>query len=242
MTDVKVRMAKEGPFEVNQELAGLVPMAVESEQTALTMDIQENDQQDAIVLWQGKVVDGRCRQQALVTLGKHILYKELDDTLTEEEVAVFVKSVNTRRSLTVTQKAMSASRSKLAKRDTRANLIIAKSWAIGKNMFADAMYIWRQDEGIGQALFDGLAVEIIDDKGRQTTSSAVTAVRNHLKRLEEQVPREDDYDWDANTLIASQVGRDWFYETIKRVKGNSQEVNKLLAELANLKYPLSDDS
>lgn len=237
MTDTRVRMVKDGAFPVNQALAGLVPMAVEAEQVALTEDIQANDQRDPIVLWRGQVVDGRCRQQSLVTLGKVILYKELGDELTEDEVAVFVKSVNTRRSLTSTQKAMSASKSKLSGRDKRPNVTIAKAWAIGKHMFSDAKYIWTQDTAIAEALFNGLSVGIVDDKGRATTSSAVTAVRNHLKRLEEQVPTaEEDYDWDANSYITTQAGKDWFYETISKVKGNNQAINKLIGELANHKF------
>jgi len=237
MTDTRVRMANEGPFPVNQDLAGLVPMAVEAEQIALTEDIKANDQHDPIILWKGKVVDGRCRQQALVTLGKMILYKELADTLSEDEVAIFVKSVNTRRSLTATQKAMSASKSKLNGRDKRPNTVIAKAWAIGKNMFSDAKYIWQQDTKLAEALFNGLSVDIVDDKGRATTSTAVTAVRNHLKRLEEAVPAlADDYDWDANTYITTQAGKDWFFLQMTDTKGNNQAVNKLIAELANYKF------
>ena len=242
MTNTQVRNVKDGAFPVNQELAGLVPMAVEAEQVALTADIQANDQQDPIILWQGQVVDGRCRQQALVSLGKVILYKEMDNKLTEDEVAIFVKSVNTRRSLTATQKAMSATKSKINGRDKRPNTVIAKSWAIGKNMFSDAKYIWTQDEKVATALFNGLSVDIIDDKERATTSTAVTAVRNHLKRLEEQIPTlVEEYDWDANSYIQTQVGKDWFYEQVKKVKGDNQQINKLIAELANFKFHANDD-
>lgn len=237
MTNTQVRMVKDGAFPVNQDLAGLVPMATEAEQVALTADIQANDQRDPIVLWRGQVIDGRCRQQALVALGKIILFKEMDDKLTEAEVAIFVKSVNTRRSLTATQKAMSASKSKLNGRDTRANPVIAKSWAIGETMFKASMYIWKQDNVVAEALFNGLSVEIVDDKGRATTSTAVTAVRNHLKRLEEAVPALDsEYDWDANTYITTQVGKDWFYDQVSKTKGNNSATNKLIAELANYKF------
>jgi len=237
MTDEKIRLKNEGPFEVNEKLAGLVPMAIPAEQEALTQDILENEQTDAIILWRGRVVDGRCRQQALVTLGKHIMYKELDSELTEQEVAIFVKSVNTRRSLTLTQKAMSAARSKLLGTDTRANLTIAKSWAVGKDMFQNAKYIWETREDLAKDLFDGKGVNIVDAKGNATTSTKVMAVYAHLKRVAEQVATIDEgYGWDANSYIETQVGKDWFYKTIAEVKGDSSSTNKLIAELANFKF------
>ena len=235
--EMKIRDIKDGPFEIH-DLAALVPMATEVEQIALTEDIKENGQRDAIVLWRGKVVDGRCRQKALVTLGRHIMYKELDDSLTEDEVAIFVKSVNTRRNLTITQKAMSAAKSKLEGRDKRANPIIAKSWTIGLELFKNAKYIWEHNKSMAQDLFDGKAVNIIDAKGNATTSSKVTAVYAYLRRLAEAVAEveEETYGWDANSYIKTQAGKEWFYATIQSIKDKDIDVNMLIAELANYKF------
>ena len=39
MIEIKVRQISDGPFEINEKLAGLVPMAIIEEQVALTSDI-----------------------------------------------------------------------------------------------------------------------------------------------------------------------------------------------------------
>jgi len=235
--NIKVRMHKDGAFPINTKLAGLVPMAIEAEQAALTQDIKDNEQRDPIVLWKGEVVDGRCRQQALITLNKPIIYKELDDSVTEDEVAVFVKSINVRRNLTITQKAMSAAKSKITGRDNRSNYVIAKSWAIGEKLVQNAKYIWVQNTTIANDLFNGKAVYIINDKGIETTSTKVTAIYAYLKRLEEKVTdTSDTYGWSATSYIDTQAGKDWFYKTIAIVKGNNSETHKLIAELANYKF------
>ena len=54
-------------------LAGIVALADEAEQTALTEDIRANGLQDTIVLWNGEVVDGRCRLKAWQIIGLEAL-------------------------------------------------------------------------------------------------------------------------------------------------------------------------
>ena len=237
---VKTRTYDEGTFEVH-ELAALVPMATEVEQTALTHNIRNNGQREPIIIWQNRIVDGRCRQLALTMLHFPVMYKELDSELTEAEVATYVKSVNTRRNLTITQKAMSGAISKVDKRDTRAIPAIAKSWAVSKALMENAMYIYRQDTTIATALFDGASVDIIDDKGRTTTSSKVSAVYAHLKRLEEVVPKvPTEYGYNVNALIDTQAGKDWFYEQLKIRKQNSltndTNICMHIGNLANLMF------
>ena len=137
MTETKVRKPSEGPLPINEKLAGIVPMALPAEQAALTNDLMNSGQKDPIVLWKGEVVDGRCRQKALVTIGKEILYRELDSSLTEEEVKVFVKSVNIRRNLTTTQKIISACRESMVP-GSASIVAIAKSWGIGDKTLKNA--------------------------------------------------------------------------------------------------------
>ena len=49
------------------EYAGLVPMASEKEQVALTIDIKANGLREPILLWRGEVVDGRCRMKSCLS-------------------------------------------------------------------------------------------------------------------------------------------------------------------------------
>lgn len=234
---ILTRLSKDGYFEVNDELAGIVPMASSSEQAALASDIYENGQREPIVLWHGEVVDGRCRMKALKANSMNTMYKELDDELTEEEVKIFVKSVNTRRNLTTTQKVMIAAFESM-KSNSKSVAVIAKSWGLGKGSVDNARYIIKQDEKIANALFDGKSVEIVNKKGEEVTSNKVTAVYAYLKKLEENVvPPEDEHAWSANGYIKTQLGREWFYSEMRRLKlKENVEAQKVLAELANYKF------
>lgn len=236
MTDIKVRVVSEGGFPVNEELAGLVPMATDVEQAVLTADIEENEQRDPIILWQGKVVDGRCRQKALTTLGKHILYRELASTLSEDEVRIFVKSVNTRRNLTQTQKIMSACRESL-KPTSKSIVKVAKSWGIGEQTLKMARYIAKERPQYVQPLFDGEAITIVNKNGVEILSNKVTAIYASIKRIDEMVKEDTEYAWKEDAYIQTQAGKEWYYEQIKLIDVvGSVKTQMLVAELANYKF------
>ena len=237
MTEVKVRMSNEGAFPVNEELAGLVPMAIESEQAVLTQDIKANGQRDPIVLWKGEVVDGRCRQLALTTLGNHILYKELDSNLTENEVRVFVKSVNTRRNLTTTQKIMTACRESLRPSNGKSVGAIAKEWGIGYVILNNARYIAKHKPELVDPLFNGNTVEITDKHGNKVHTNKVTAVYSWLKKNEELVKEDTTYGWKPDANIKTQAGKEWYYETMANCGCQDNViVSMLMTELANYKF------
>ena len=241
MTQVKTRLSNEGPFPINQKLAGLVPMANEAEQAVLTADIKENEQQDPIVLWRGEVVDGRCRQKALTMLNKHILYRELDDNLTEDEVRVFVKSVNTRRNLTTTQKVMSACKESLREGETRPLQVIAKAWGISKEILVNARFIAKERPGMAELLFNGKSVEIIDNSGNAKLTNKITTIYAYLKKLSEAVQEDTQHAWQADTYVKTQVGKEWYYDQVASMDSQSDKIRlrMLVAELANYKFAAS---
>ena len=238
MYEVKIRLNKEGAFPVNEKLAGLVPMASDAEQAVLTADIRDNEQRDPIVLWRGEVVDGRCRQKALTTLGKHILYKELDDALTENDVKIFVKSVNTRRNLTPTQKVMIACRESLQPNSTRALALIAKSWGISRDILGNARFIAKENPDMAETLFNGGSVEIIDTNGKAKLTNKVTTIYAYLKKLAEAVVEDTQHAWQEDTYIKTQAGKEWYYSEVKRlgVKPEDIQFRMVVAELANYKF------
>lgn len=242
MYEVKIRLNKDGAFPVNEKLAGLVPMASDAEQAVLTADIRDNEQRDAIVLWRGEVVDGRCRQKALTTLGKHILYKELDDALTENDVKIFVKSVNTRRNLTPTQKVMIACRESLQPNSTRALALIAKSWGISKEILGNARFIVREKPEWEEVLFNGGSVKIIDSQGNPKLTNKVTTIYAYLKKLAEAVEEDSQHAWQEDTYIKTQAGKEWYYEKAPLVDSQTDKVQlkMLIAELANYKFTIGD--
>ena len=235
MNEVKVRLSKDGAFPVNESLAGLVPMASDAEQAVLMADIRDNEQRDAIVLWRGEVVDGRCRQKALTTLGKHILYKELDNSLTEDEVKIFVKSVNTRRNLTPTQKVMIACRESMHPSSTKALAAIAKSWGISKEILGNARFIVKEKPEWEEALFNGGAVAVIDKNGAEKYTNKVTTIYAYLKRLSEAVEEDDIHAWKEDSYIKTQAGKEWYYEQVANME-QTVKTKMLIAELANYKF------
>ena len=222
-------------FHIDEELAGIVPMAVPSEQEALTTNIMENGLKEPVVLYLGKVVDGRCRIKACLAAGVAIRARDLDDQLTREEVAVYVKSVNTRRNLSTAQKIMVASKESLSP-GSASMTDIAKSWAISRGILGMANYVSKHEPDFIEPLFNGLTVDIIDAKGNKATTNKISAIYAYVKRENEDVDEAPSYNWNANSHINTQIGKDWFYDF--KEKNNVTNINVLmeLAERANDKF------
>ena len=238
INEVKVRMPQDGKFEINDELAGLVPMALPDEQAALTADIEANGQREPIVLWKGKIVDGRCRYKALTTLSRPTLYKELDAALLKEDVAIFVKSVNTRRNLTNTQKAIIAARESL-KPNSKSISAIARSWGIGERLVKNAKFIIKKDQTIADNLFNGKSVPIKDKLDNELQSNKITTIYAHLKREDENSAYIQDKDkaWSDTSIVKTQAGKEYFLDLVAKYNIKDYELIYSLAELANYKYP-----
>jgi len=237
---LNVKLLKVGDkLPVNQDMAGLVPMASEREQSALTDDISNNGLKEPIVLWRGEIVDGRCRQLACTISNTAIMARELDNELTENEVRIFVKSVNTRRNLTLTQKVMSACRESIV--GGSGSLIkISKSWGISTVLLNNARYITKNNPEFSESLFNGYSVPIVNSRGEGVKSNKVSSVYAFIKRENESVKRDDQYGWSPCDAIKTQAGKEWFYREIDLMRQEGEiraEVN--FSELANYKYPLN---
>ncbi len=235
MTETKIRYKEEGAFPINEELAGLVPMAVESEQVVLTEDIKANQQRDPIVLWKGKVIDGRCRMKALIALGHNILYKELDSKLTVEEVEVFVKSVNTRRNLTPTQKTMSACRASLKPNSPKV-LTVAKSWGVSAGLLKNARFISKHRPEFIEPLFNGLSVDIISAEGFEVQSNKVSTIYAAVMREMQDAKENEEHAWSEDSSIKTQIGKEWYYGFVSKHKIEDVATRVALVELANYKF------
>ena len=197
---------------INEKLAGIVPMALPSEQAALTEDILKNGLREPVVLWHGEIVDGRCRQKACILAGKPIMAKDLDDNLTEEEVAIFVKSVNTRRNLTLTQKIIVGCKESMNPTNTKTVAEIAKSWGVAETSIKNAKFIAKERPDLIEPLFNGLSVPIVDKYNKGVLSNKITAVYAHVKREKENITMIEEHGWNEESLIKTQVGKDWFYD------------------------------
>jgi ParB-like chromosome segregation protein Spo0J len=222
-------------FPINHKLAGIVPMAIPAEQEALAISIKERGLEVPVMLYKGEICDGRCRQLACKAAGVAVRATELDDELTEEEVALWVKVANTRRNLTMAQKIMVASKESL-KEGSKSLTDIAKSWAISRRILTMANYISKARPEFIEPLFDGHTVPIIDAKGNHTQTNKVSAIHAHIKREEEDVTETPSYAWNADSCIHSQRAKDWFYEFIKTTGTKNIDVLMELANRANDKF------
>lgn len=233
-------------YPINEEMAGLVPMALEVEQIALTEDIKQNGLREPIVLWRGEIVDGRCRQKACVAVGQSIHVKELDSNLSKEDVRGIVKSLNTRRNLTTTQKVISACKQTLNPNHTLSIENTAKSWGISKRLLDNARYISKHRPEIIEPLFGGESVAIVDKHGRHIDSNKVSAVYAWAKRWNESNQglniQEQDYGFKINSYVKTQHGKEWLSEAIELADAkNNPVVTMYLMDLANLKFSMPVD-
>lgn len=230
-------------YEIH-ELAGIVALAGEAEQMALTEDVRTNGLQEDIVLWDDgtgeKVVDGRCRQIACVATGTRITTRTLSSTLSYDDVAKVVKSLNTRRNLTDTQKVMSALKQYESTGGKQGE--IAKQWAIGHRTLQNAVYISKHRPEYIDPLFDGKSIRIYDStKGITVTTNKVTGIAKLIKTSEEAGITEDTsnrVEWNANAHIKTEAGKDWYYTsiTLDNVHADNIATRMKYAELANYKF------
>lgn len=89
----------------HHEIADMFPMMSEEEYSGLLMDIGEFGLRHPVVLYEGKVLDGRNRQRACEDLGKRVRYKEYGGI----DPLSYVLSENLhRRHLSESQRAMVA--------------------------------------------------------------------------------------------------------------------------------------
>lgn len=225
-------------YEINEEMAGLVPLAGTREQNALNIDVAENGLNLPIVLWQGKIVDGRCRQKACIEAGIEISTTSLPWDMTEEEVEAKVKSLNTRRNLTITQKSMSAMRQQ--SRNGGVTKAVAERWSITEQSLKNAKYIRKYRPDMIQALFDGESVEIIDKNGDSTTTCKLSPICSFIKWQLEILTLEVDssevVEWKEDGQIKTQAGKDWYYGMVKELGTKCVTTRMLFVELANLKF------
>jgi len=240
---LKTRPASQGTFPINHKLAGLVPMAVEAEQISLTNNIKEFGQQEAIVLWKGEVVDGRCRQKALTLLKFPIIYKELDENLTEADVKIFVKSINTRRNLSTTQKATVAAKDYLEAVKKPSIPKQAVAWGISPSLLNNTIWLVRNYPNVVEELFKGNSVPILDFSGKETTSYKITSIYAFYKKEKEAIEENTEHGWKDHSFIKTQAGKNWHImmkkECIAEGSVISPTLDKYTQELANYKFPLT---
>ncbi len=233
-------------YPINEDMAGLIPAALESELAALTEDIREragrlgdnNALILPIVLWRGEIIDGRSRQEACKRLGIETKTISIDWNLTEEEVAAEVISLNKRRNLTATQKAMVALKHKIKAGRSISTKDMSIKWGIGEQTLKNAIYISKNRPELINPLHGGKSIEITDKKGAKTTTMSVNSICEYVKRTKEMFTVVETvlHEWKYDGKISTQLGKDWYYDKVKDLDISDDRIKMLISELAEYKF------
>lgn len=239
-------------YKVNDEMAGLVPMAIMKEQETLNADVAKAGKVYLpIVLWREEIIDGRCRQVAAIAAGVELPVIRIPDETPRDEVAAMVRSLNSRRNLTMTQKAMSALKQQQTFGGT--NDEVAKSCGIGGNTFKDVKYIANFSttgvnmEYLGtttpiEDLFNGSSLHLVKEP-TTTYSNKVATIGKYLRKQNvEEIYEQSKASWvDVRDDIDTDQGRDWLDAKLN-IYGHTMPIGmrRDLAELANFKFPLNN--
>lgn len=236
-------------YKVNDEMAGLVPMAILKEQETLNDDVKKAGQVYLpIVLWKEEIIDGRCRQLAAIANGIELPVTRIPDETTRDEVANMVRSLNSRRNLTMTQKAMSALKQQQTFGGT--NPDVAKACGIGIQTFKDVKYIAAfSTKGVNmeyldtntpvEDLFNGKSLKLTKEPSI-TYSNKIGTIGKYLRSQNmDTVEEQSRASWiDVRDDIDTYQGRDWLDLKLD-VYGHNMPIGmrRDLAELANFKFP-----
>ena len=245
-----IKLLKVGEtLPVNEEMAGLVPLASMDEQAALTADIRANGLREPVVLWKGEIVDGRCRQIACGLAGKPLMAKDLDNELNANEVEIFVKSINTRRNLTATQKIIVACKESFKEGNKLSVVKLGESWGVSASLIKNARYIHKVRHSLIEPLFNGMSVDIVDKRGNEITTNKVSAIYAWAKRYEESMEgvgsMKEEYGYKENTQLKTQHAKDFYQDLVSNLNISETDIflRVALVDYANLKHqiPSQDD-
>src|SRR5918996_2373958 len=93
----------DGPLEFH-EIANIFPLMAERDYQELKADIEAHGLREAIVIYEGKIVDGRHRYRACVELGIKPRFRVWDE---QNSLLQFILSMNLhRRHLSTSQRAL----------------------------------------------------------------------------------------------------------------------------------------
>ena len=230
------------PMSVNDlkihPLANTVPMATFDEQSALKEDIKKNGQQIPVLLYRKQIIDGRCRALTCSELGITLKTETLPHKTPKEEVKRKVKSLNTRRNLSITQKSLVAAREhinnpKMKQED------ICSSWGVGANSFFSAKYIVKNRPDYAEQLFRGYSVPIEDGKQSKSIQVVANYIKREIEKLKANAITLPDYEFDVNKVITTQAGKTWFKDAVNAVGGfnmkdyPANDVKGVLASIAD---------
>lgn len=155
------------------------PRMTEDQYESLKQDIIENGQIDPVLLYRGKIVDGRHRYLILCELNSDtILATKMNNNSTINDIRKVVRSRETRRHETPTQLAISALRYLANNVDKLTQAEVSKKFGVSSKTIGVARKISKDfgREDILDHLFNGGTVNIGNDYMPYNTDSLKTIV------------------------------------------------------------------
>ena len=139
------------------------PRMLEVQYEALKADIEQNGQLDPVVIYRGKIVDGRHRFLILNELNmKTITCFKMPNNATISDIKKLVRSKETRRHETATQLAISALRHITKSNEKMTQAEASKMFGVGPKAigFAKKILVDYKREDLLDILFDGGKINI----------------------------------------------------------------------------------
>jgi len=152
------------PHHPLHPLCSIFPQMPDAEFDALRDDIEQHGQRDAIVLWDGQILDGRHRMQACLVLGIEPKFRTVE--MSWEEAKAYVLSVNlTRRHLDASQRAIIASRLATLQKGVRSDRQICPS-SVTQQEAADSLNVGVTQVKKARKVEDAAAAEVVSEVER----------------------------------------------------------------------------
>jgi N6-adenosine-specific RNA methylase IME4 len=156
------------------EIANIFPMMVGAEYEQLLADIMENGQLDPVVLYEGKILDGRNRWKACMELGLVINYEQYPG---DNPLSYVISKNLHRRHLNETQRAVVASKMETMKhggdrQDANLHLELTRTEAAAKlNVSPRTVASVKQVERDAPELIPQM------ERGEMTVNQAITQIK-----------------------------------------------------------------
>lgn len=218
------------------------PLQNEDEYLATYESIKKLGQKDPILMLNGKCIDGRHRTKVAKELMVNVECVDVDPKMSEEELILLCNTnVTSGRDYDAAQKAIQALN--LTKNYNIKAKEAALMFKINKRLVSYAATI----AGYGrQDILDTLMRnkdKRIKLKGMERASRSLELIAKFVKaESEEQSIVVDDSEriqWKPDSVIKTETGKAWYYEQLDLVKAvGNIHYEKLLAEMANMKYKL----
>ncbi len=185
-------MTKPPDSLIEHKLASMHPLYTDEQFKALKADISEKGQKVAVILYRGKLVDGRHRLKAIKELNmKTIKCVELGNNLSIDEVKREISSTEIRRHQSPTQLAIKAN-ALYEVSDMTLERAAIESQATNKNLKRVRQLLKMGRRDIIDSLTAGELIDITPEKNYPTPTDSLAAIITMVKRVVEKQKTIDD--------------------------------------------------